>query len=64
MDGFSLPGSASPGTPGALCVTRQTDVCKLGAKLGIDSMDLLGKVMPTKAVISGLARELNSDVRY
>jgi hypothetical protein len=23
-----------------------------------------GKVMPTKAVISGLARELDSDVRY
>jgi hypothetical protein len=43
-----------PGTPGALCVTRQTDVYKVGAKLGIDSMDVLGKVMPTKAVIRDL----------
>jgi hypothetical protein len=53
---------------GALCVTRDTNVHKLGAKLGIDPAVLLsminGKVMPTKAVISGLARELDSDVRY
>jgi hypothetical protein len=53
---------------GALCATRGTDVYKLGAKLGIDPMELLrminGKVMPTKAIISGLASELDSDVRY
>jgi putative sterol carrier protein len=53
---------------GALCVTRDTNVHKLGAKLVIDPAVLLsminGKVMPTKAVISGLARELDSDVRY
>jgi hypothetical protein len=49
---------------GALCATRG----KLGAKLGIDPAELLqminGRIMPTKAVISGLAKELNSDVRY
>ena len=53
---------------GALCVKRDTNVHKLGAKLGVDPAVLLsminGKVMPTKAVISRLARELDSDVRY
>jgi hypothetical protein len=53
---------------GALCVTRGTDVYKLGPKLGMDPMELLrminGKVVPTKAVVQGLARELDSDVRY
>jgi hypothetical protein len=53
---------------GALCVTRDTNVYKLGVKLGVDPTELLrminGKIMPTKAVISGLARELDSDVRY
>jgi len=40
----------------ALCATRGTDVFKLGAKLGIDAMELLqminGKVVPTRAVTS------------
>jgi hypothetical protein len=53
---------------GALCATRGTDVYKLGAKLDLDPTDLLrminGKMVPTEAVISGLARELDSDVRY
>jgi transcriptional regulator with XRE-family HTH domain len=53
---------------GALCVTRDTNVHKLGAKLGIDPMELLrminGKTVPTKAVIAGLAKELGSDVQY
>ena len=53
---------------GAICVTRDTNVHELGAKLGVDPIVLLsminGRVKPTKAVISGLARELNSDVRY
>ena len=53
---------------GALCVTRGTDVYKLGAKLGIDPAELLrminGRTKPTKAVIAGLAKELDSDVRY
>jgi hypothetical protein len=43
-----------------------TDVFRLGTKLGIDPMELLqminGKVMPTRAVISGLAKELHSNV--
>jgi len=50
----------------ALCSTRGTDVFKLGAKLGIDPIELLqminGNVVPTKAVISGLAKELHSNV--
>jgi hypothetical protein len=52
----------------ALCVMRGTDVYKLGARLGIDPNELLtmidGKVVPTKAVIRGLAKQLDSDVRY
>jgi hypothetical protein len=50
----------------ALCTTRGTDVFRLGNKLGIDPMELLqminGKVVPTRAVISGLAKELHSNV--
>jgi hypothetical protein len=50
----------------ALCATRGTDVFKLAAKLRMDPMELLqminGKVVPTRAVISGLARELHSSV--
>ena len=49
-----------------LCATRGTDVFRLGTKLGIDPMELLqminGKVVPTKEVISGLAKELHSAV--
>jgi hypothetical protein len=45
---------------------RGTDVFKLAAKLGIDPMELLqminGKNVPTGAVISGLAKELHSNV--
>jgi hypothetical protein len=41
-------------------------VFRLGAKVGIDLMELLqminGKVAPTRAVISGLAKELDSNV--
>ena len=51
---------------GNLCVTRGTDVFKLGAKLSMDPIELLrminGKVVPTRAVISGLAKELHSNV--
>jgi transcriptional regulator with XRE-family HTH domain len=53
---------------GALCASRGTGVYKLGAKLGIDPMELLrminGKVMPTKQVIAGLAKELGSEPSY
>jgi hypothetical protein len=51
---------------GVLCATRGTDVFRLGTKLGIDPMELLqminGKMVPTRAVISGLAKELHSNV--
>jgi hypothetical protein len=50
----------------ALVATRGTDVFLLGAKLGMDPMELLqminGKVAPTRAVISGLAKQLDSNV--
>jgi hypothetical protein len=53
---------------GALCVRAHTNVVKLGKKLEIDPAELLqmfnGYVVPTKAVIAGLARELDSDVHY
>jgi hypothetical protein len=53
---------------GALCVRANTNVVKLGKKLGIDPVELLrminGYVVPTKAVIAGLAKELDSDPRY
>jgi hypothetical protein len=53
---------------GALCARRHTNIQGLGAKLGVHPMLLLsmitGQIMPTKAVISGLAKELDSDVRY
>jgi hypothetical protein len=48
------------------CMTRGTDVFRLAAKLRMDPMELLqminGKVVPTRAVISGLAKELHSNV--
>jgi transcriptional regulator with XRE-family HTH domain len=53
---------------GTLCVTHDTNVHKLGAKLGIDPAELMrmfnGRVVPTDQVIAGLARELNSDPSY
>jgi transcriptional regulator with XRE-family HTH domain len=53
---------------GTLCVTHNTNVHKLSAKLGIDPAELLrmfnGRVAPTDQVIAGLARELNSDPSY
>jgi hypothetical protein len=53
---------------GTLCVTRDTNVHKLGEKLGVDPMELLrminGRAVPTKAVVQGLAKALDSDVRF
>jgi transcriptional regulator with XRE-family HTH domain len=50
---------------GTLCVTHDTNVHELGAKLGIDPAELLrmfnGRAVPTKQVITGLANELNTD---
>lgn len=49
-------------------MTRGTDVFNPGAKLGMDPIELLrminGKVVPTRAVIQGLAKELDSDRGY
>jgi transcriptional regulator with XRE-family HTH domain len=43
-------------------------VVKLGKKLGVDPVELLrmfnGEAVPTKAVIAGLAKGLDSDLRY
>jgi hypothetical protein len=53
---------------GALCARRGTNEQILGAKLHIDPMELLrminGCAVPTKPVIAGLAKELDSDVSY
>jgi hypothetical protein len=50
----------------ALCATRSTDVFRLGAKVGVDPMELLqmikGKMVPIRTVFSGLAKELHSNV--
>jgi hypothetical protein len=52
----------------ALCVRGDTNVIKLGVKLGIDQLDLLrminGRAKPTESLIDGLARELDGDVSY
>jgi hypothetical protein len=49
----------------SLCVRRNTNVIRLGVKLGIDPLNLLrminSKTKPTEAVIDGLARELDGD---
>jgi hypothetical protein len=49
-----------------LCATRGTDAFRLAAKLRMDPIELLqminGKVVPTKAVNRGLAKELHSNV--
>jgi hypothetical protein len=52
----------------ALCAARSTDVFKLGAKPGIDPIELLrminSKVVPTRTVVEGLAKGLGSDPSY
>jgi hypothetical protein len=49
-------------------VKHQTNVHKLGVTLGIDPVELLpminGKAVPTKVIIQGLAKQLDSDPRY
>jgi putative sterol carrier protein len=53
---------------GTLCVTKDTDVRKMGATIGIDPMELLsminGKTPLTKAALVGLSKELGSDLAY
>jgi hypothetical protein len=50
----------------ALCAARSTDVFRLAGKLRMDPIELLqminGKVVPTREIISGLAKELHSSV--
>jgi hypothetical protein len=51
---------------GTLCVKHRTNVHKLGAAIRVDPAELLkminGILVPTKAVIQGLAWELDSDI--
>jgi plasmid maintenance system antidote protein VapI len=53
---------------GGLCARAGKNVYYLAPKLGVEPSELLdminGRVKPTRAVIAGLAKELDSDVRY
>jgi hypothetical protein len=53
---------------GTLCVTTDRNVHKMGAKIGIEPMELLsminGKTSITKAPLVGLAKELGFDLNY
>jgi hypothetical protein len=52
---------------GNLCVSHDTNVHKLGAKLGIDPAELVrafnGPAPASKTVVAGLAKALDTDVR-
>jgi hypothetical protein len=53
---------------GALCARAGKNVYDLAPKVGLLPSELLaminGRVKPTRAVIQGLAKELDSDARY
>jgi hypothetical protein len=53
---------------GDLCTRREMDIDRLAVRLAMDQTELLrminGRLTPTSAVLSGLARELETDVRY
>jgi plasmid maintenance system antidote protein VapI len=53
---------------GALLSRRQVEIYPLSRRLDVDPTELLrminGIATPTKAVIAGLARELDTDVRH
>jgi transcriptional regulator with XRE-family HTH domain len=53
---------------GALLSRRQVEIYPLSRRLDVDPTELLrminGIVTPTKAVLAGLARELDTDERY
>jgi transcriptional regulator with XRE-family HTH domain len=53
---------------GALRARKQTNVYKLAEQLKVAPEELLrmmdGRAVPTKQVVAGLAKELDSDVRY
>jgi ribosome-binding protein aMBF1 (putative translation factor) len=53
---------------GDLCTRRELDIHRLAERLTMDPTELLkminGRLMPTNLVLSGLARELHTDLRY
>jgi transcriptional regulator with XRE-family HTH domain len=53
---------------GAMCARKMLNVYQLGQRLGVDPGELLdmvnGRKSPTKAVVRGLAKELDVDERY
>jgi plasmid maintenance system antidote protein VapI len=53
---------------GALLSRRQVEIDPLSRRLDVDPTELLrminGSATPTKAIIAGLARELDTDVRH
>ena len=52
---------------GDLCARREIDIHQLAERLAMDPAELLemvnGRLMPTDAVLSGLSKALDSDVR-
>jgi hypothetical protein len=53
---------------GKLCARREIDIYRLAQCLTVDPTELLeminGRLLPTNAVLSGLALELDTDGRY
>jgi hypothetical protein len=53
---------------GGLCTRREIDIDRLAQRLVMDPTQLLkminGRLMPTSLVLSGLARELHTDVNH
>ena len=53
---------------GGLCTRREIDIDRLAERLVMDPTQLLkminGRLIPTSLVLSGLARELHTDVRH
>lgn len=64
------PHSASAFTKhvGNLCTRREIDINRLAERLTMDPTELLkminGRLIPTNVLLSGLARELDADLRY
>jgi transcriptional regulator with XRE-family HTH domain len=52
---------------GDLCARREIDIYQLAERLAMDPAELVkivnGKLMPTDAVLAGLSKALDSDVR-
>ncbi|HEY4048025.1 MAG TPA: helix-turn-helix transcriptional regulator [Acidobacteriaceae bacterium] len=60
--------SSSPNSSGRCVPGKMVSLYQLSPRLGIDPGELLamvnGKKIPTKAVLRGLAKELDVDERY